>query len=162
MAAVKPVIYISRFIYEMLTAYLSFCETQKQHSNGYQCWFGTRNSKVLLRILCTANRSGKFKMAAVKPGRNRKYLYLSFQTRQQCRSNGYPHIFVVQQHNGNIADTARCNRMSVIKDGGHQTGSKPEVLISQLLDKIATPFQRLTPHFRDLATQQRHCEYCTM
>ena len=50
---------------------------------------------------------------------------------------------MVQQLNGNIADTARCNRMSVIQDGGHQTGSKPEVLISQLLDKIATPFQRL-------------------
>ena len=55
-----------------------------------------------------------------------------------------PHIFMVQQLNDTIDDTARCNRMSVIKDGGHQTGSKPEVLISQLLDKIATPFQRLS------------------
>ena len=40
--------------------------------------------------------------------------------------------------------------------------SKPEVLISQLLDKIATPFQRQTPHFLGPATQWRHCKYCPM
>src|SRR5208282_1609463 len=116
-------------------------------------------------------------------------------------------MFGLQQLNGAIANTVRCNRKSVFKDGGRQTGStyisasrqdsnavpkanppfsgssnsmaplrilsdvtgslllkmaaaKPEVLISQLLDKIATPFQRQTPHFRDPATQWRHCEYC--
>src|SRR5208282_1826984 len=32
-------------------------------------------------------------------------------------------IFGVQQHNGNKANTARCNRKSAFKDGGRQTGS---------------------------------------
>jgi len=73
-----------------------------------------------------------------------------------------PHIFVVQQLNGTIADTARCNRMSVIQDGVHHTGSKPEVLISQLLDKIATPFQRLSPHFRGPTSQRHYFGYCPM
>src|SRR5208282_430566 len=31
--------------------------------------------------------------------------------------------------------------------------AKPEVVISHLPDKISTPFQRLTPHFRGPATQ---------
>src|SRR5208282_4281893 len=140
---------------------------------------------------------------------NRKYLYLSFQTRYQRRSNGKPPIFGDQQPNGTLANSARCNRKSVFKDGGRQTGStyisasrkdinavptanpplsgssnpmellrivpdatgsrflkmaaaKPEVLISQLLDQIATPFQRLTHHFRGPAAQWPYCEYCLM
>src|SRR5208282_5529160 len=39
-----------------------------------------------------------------------------------------------------------------IQDGVRQTGSKIEVLIYQLLDQIATPFQRLTHHFLGAAT----------
>ena len=100
-------------------------------------------------------------------------------------------IFEPQELNGTIAVTARCNRKSVFKDGGRQTGSTyisasrldsnsvptanppfsgfrnsmgllripPEVsgsrisnmaaviseVIISLLEKIVTPFQRLTP-----------------
>src|SRR5664279_961535 len=38
--------------------------------------------------------------------------------------------------------------------------SKPDILISQLLDKIETKFQRLTLHFRDPATQWGWLKYC--
>src|SRR5664279_40176 len=38
--------------------------------------------------------------------------------------------------------------------------SKPDILISQLLDKIETKFQRLTLHFRGPATQWEWLEYC--
>src|SRR5208282_305479 len=83
--------------------------------------------------------SQKSKMAAL----NWNYLYLSFQTIYQRRSNGYPPIFGVQQPNGTLANSARCNRKSVLK----MAASKPEVLISQLPDKISTPIQRLTSIF---------------
>ena len=52
--------------------------------------------------------------------------------------------FWVQEFNGVISNTARCNLESEIQDGG----IKPEVLIYQLLDKIATPFQWLPHVFR--------------
>ena len=39
---------------------------------------------------------------------------------------------------------------------------KPEVLISQLVDKIATPFQQLTPHFRGPGIQWRYSKYRPM
>ena len=55
------------------------------------------------------------------------------------------HIFVVRKLSDTKADIARCNRKTLIQNGGRHTGSKPEVLISQLLDKITTRFQRL-PH----------------
>ena len=64
-------------------------------------------------------------------------------------------IFGVRQHKGTIGDTARCKRKSEIQDGGHQTLSKPEVFISQLLDQIATPLQRLIHHFLGPATQRQ-------
>ena len=32
-------------------------------------------------VLCPANVSGNFKMAAAKPGLKKKYLYLNFQTK---------------------------------------------------------------------------------
>src|SRR5664279_4285390 len=37
---------------------------------------------------------------------------------------------------------------------------KPDILISQLQDKIATKFQRLTLHFQGPATQWDWLEYC--
>ena len=39
---------------------------------------------------------------------------------------------------------------------------KPEIRISQLLDKIATPFQRLPPHFCGPSTQRHYCRYFPM
>ena len=44
-------------------------------------------------------------------------------------------------------DAVPCKRKWEIQDGGRQTGSKLEVLISQLPDQIATPLQRLTHIF---------------
>ena len=57
------------------------------------------------------------------------------------------YIFLVQQLNGTKPDIARCKRKTRIQNGDRQIGSKPEVFISQLLDKIATPFQRLPQIF---------------
>ena len=108
-------------------------------------------------------------------------------------SDVYP-MFWVQQLNGAITNTVKCNRKSVFQDGGRKTGSTyisasrqdsnavpmaksafsrsrksvalfriqpdvngsryfkmaadaPEVLMYRLLEKIATPFERLTPIF---------------
>src|SRR5664279_238735 len=38
-------------------------------------------------------------------------------------SNGYTHVFGVQELNGDNPNTIRCNRKSEIQDGGRQTGS---------------------------------------
>src|SRR5664279_4560603 len=38
-------------------------------------------------------------------------------------SNGYTHVFGVQELNGDNPNTTRCNRKSEIQDGGRQTGS---------------------------------------
>ena len=48
-----------------------------------------------------------------------------------------PSIFVVQQLEGTIANTSRCNRMSEFKDGGHQTGST--YISASILDSNAVP-----------------------
>src|SRR5271157_3801186 len=62
------------------------------------------------------------------------------------------------------------NSMALFRILSDVTGSRKSkmaanklvIRISRLLDKIATPFQRLTPNFRGPATQGRHCEYCPM
>src|SRR5208282_836878 len=144
----------------------------------------------LLRIVPDVTGSRFLKMAAAKPEVLISHLPDKISTPFQRLTP----IFWVQQPNGTLANSARCNRKSVFKDGGRQTGSsfisasrqdintvptanphfrgpatqmellrivpdvtgsrflemaaaKPVVLISQLPDKITTPFQRLTPLF---------------
>ena len=58
-----------------------------------------------------------------------------------------------QEFKGATTDVVPYKRKWEIQDGGRQTESKLEVLISQLPDQIATLFQRLTHHFRGPATQ---------
>jgi hypothetical protein len=65
-----------------------------------------------------------------------------------------------QEFKGATPDVVPCKRKWEIQDGGRQTGSKQLVLIYQLPDQIATPFQRLTHHFRGPATQWQRREYC--
>ena len=52
-------------------------------------------------------------------------------------------IFLVQEVNGAIPNTANVTRSLIFK----MAAAKPEVLMSRLLEKIATPFQRLIPIF---------------
>src|SRR5208282_2374944 len=96
---------------------------------------------VLLRIHPDQTGSGNFKMVAAEP----QVPITQVLDKVATKFQRVTHIFVVRQCKRTKPDTVRCYCMSVIQDGGHQTGSKPEVLISQLLDKIAMPFQRL-PH----------------
>ena len=110
-----------------------------------------------------------------------------------------PHVFAVLELKDTIANSARCNRKSVFKDGGIQTGSsynsasrqdsnsvptanppfsgssnplallrivsdvtgsrflkmaasKPEVVITQLLDNIANAVPTANPYFRGWPT----------
>ena len=58
-----------------------------------------------------------------------------------------------QEFKGATPDVVPCKCKWEIQDGGRQTWSKLEVLISQLPDQIATPFQRLTHHFLGPTTQ---------
>ena len=119
---------------------------------------GSRKSMVILRILLDETGSGNFKMAAAEPHVPITQVLDKVATKFQRVT----HIFVVRQLNGTKPDIAQCKRKTLIQNGDRQTGSKPEVLISQLLDKIATPFQRLHPHFRSPATQWHYCRYCQM
>ena len=64
-------------------------------------------------------------------------------------------IFGDQKLNGVIANTVRCNRKSVFKDGGRQTGSTYISASRQDSNSVSTA----NPHFWGLVTQWRHCEY---
>ena len=98
---------------------------------------------ALFRILSDVTGSRKSKMAAIKL----EILISRLLDKIATPFQRLTPIFGVQQLSATITNTVLCNRKSIFQDGGRQTGSKPEVLISQLLDKIATPFQRLTPIF---------------
>ena len=58
--------------------------------------------------------------------------------------------------------------MELLSTLSDQTGSqksnmaaaKPEVLMSQVLDKTDMKFQKLHPHFRGLASQWSCCQHC--
>ena len=52
-----------------------------------------------------------------------------------------------QEFKDATADVLPCKRKWEIQDGGRQTRSKMDVLISQPPDQISTPFQLLTPKF---------------
>jgi hypothetical protein len=61
--------------------------------------------------------NGNFKMAAAE-SQVRITLVLD---KMATKSQRLLHIFVIQQLNGTIADTTRCNRKSVFQDGCRQT-----------------------------------------
>ena len=58
--------------------------------------------------------------------------------RKQRNSNGYTHIFGVQQHGETFVDTVRRQRNRKIKDGCHKPEVHMQCSISQLVYKIAT------------------------
>src|SRR5664279_4735059 len=58
-------------------------------------------------------------------------------------SNGYTHVFGVQELNGDNPNTTRCNRKSEIQDGGRQTGST--YISASIADSNETP--TATPMF---------------
>ena len=55
-------------------------------------------------------------------------------------------------------NTARRNRKSDFKDGGHQTEST--YISASRLDSKAVP--TANPHYRGPATQRNYCQYCPM
>src|SRR5208282_6608213 len=80
---------------------------------------GSRNSMALFRILSDVSGSRKSKMAA-----NKLVIRISrFLDKTATPFQRQTPIFGVQQLNGAIENTVRCNRKSVFKDGGRQTGS---------------------------------------
>jgi hypothetical protein len=58
--------------------------------------------------------------------------------------DAYNH-FKKELNGTSAADIVRCNRKS---EKVKMATAKPEVPISQFIEKIATPFKRLTPYFR--------------
>src|SRR5208282_5175396 len=73
----------------------------------------------LLRIVPDVTGSRFLKMAAAKPEVLISHLPDKISTPFQRLTP----IFWVQQPNGTLANSARCNRKSAFKDGGCQTGS---------------------------------------
>ena len=82
-------------------------------------FLGSSNSIALWRILSDVTGSRKFKMAAAKP----EVLISQLLNQIATPFQKLPHICGVQQLNGTMANTARCNRKQKIQDGGRQTGS---------------------------------------
>src|SRR5208282_292058 len=91
---------------------------------------GSSNSAALLRILPDATGSRILKMAATKP----EVVISQPLDKIATPFQRLTPIFWVPEFNGAIANIARCNRKSDIKNGGRETGS---AYISNL-DKIAT------------------------
>ena len=120
---------------------LSFKTRLQRRSNGYPTYSGSSNSMALLRILPNVTGSRLLKMAAAKPE------VLISQLPDQ-NSDAVP--------TANPPFCGSSNSMALLRILPDVTGSrffkmaavKPEILISQLLDKIATPLQRLTSIFR--------------
>jgi hypothetical protein len=90
------------------------------------------------------------KMAVAKPVINIssyiRYIYSNVSQlllHLETKLQQLPPIFMVQEVNGAIPNTANVTGSLIFK----MAAAKPEVLISQLLHKIATPFERLTQPF---------------
>ena len=90
-------------------------------------------------------------MAASKP----EVLISQLPDKIERNSNGENDSFGVQELNGTIAVTARCNRKSVFKDGGRQTGST--YISAPRLDINAVP--TANPHFLGPGIQRDYYEY---
>src|SRR5208282_358854 len=106
---------------------------------------GSSNSRTLLWMLSKVSGGRISKMVTAK-----LVIYIQIHIRNahsiaqllwhpEKNSNGYPNVFGVLELKESIANSARCNRKSVLK----MAAAKPEVVITQLLDKKATPIQRL-------------------
>src|SRR5208282_2597457 len=106
----------------------------------------------LLRIVPGVTGSRILKMAAAKPEVVISQLLEKISTPFQ-RLNP---IFGVQQPNGTLANSARCNRKSVFKDGGRQTGSSFISASRQDINAVPTA----NPHFRGPGHQRDKCVYC--
>ena len=151
MAAAKPVINIFPFINNTKHCSKGSSTPRNEISKATTTFSGSRNSRTLLWMLSRVSGSRKFKMATAK-----LVIYTQIHIRNahnisqllwhpETKFQRLPHVFGVLELQDTIANIARCNR----KSGFHKmAAAKPEVLISQLPDKISRPFQRLTPHFR--------------
>src|SRR5208282_3787289 len=100
---------------------------------------------ALFRILSDVTGSRKSKMAANKLVIRISRLLDNIATPFQLQTP----IFGVQQLNGAIANTVRCNRKSVFKDVGRQAGSTYISASRQDSNSVLTA----NPHFRGPATQ---------
>src|SRR5208282_5698800 len=116
---------------------------------------GSGNSMSPSAILSDLTGSWKFKMAVVKPE-----VVIS----QPLDKIATPFQRLTPPFSGS-SNSAALLRILPDATGSRilkMAATKSEVIISQPLDKIATPFQRLTPYFRGPPTQGHYCEYCPM
>src|SRR5208282_520345 len=100
----------------------------------YQCWFGTRNSKVLLRMLCHATEMGNSRWRPPNRVENRS-TYIS-----ASRSDSDAVPTANPPFSGCSNTTAITQILPPDVTGSRllkMAAAKPEVLISQLLDQIA-------------------------
>src|SRR5208282_1359077 len=108
-----------------------------------------------MSILSDVTGLGKFKMADTKTGST----YISASIQYSIKILTAKPIFLGSR-----------NRMAQVPILSDVTGSKkfkmaadkPEVLISRLLDKIASKFQRQSLCFRGPETEWHWCRYCPM
>ena len=116
-----------------------------------------RNSMALVWMLGAVTESRKkFKMAAAKPEVLISQLLNHIETPFQRLTP----IFGVHEFNEAIPNIVRCNRKSVIQDGGRQIGNT--YISASNLDKIGTKLKRLNRCFRAPETQWHYCSYCPM
>ena len=160
----KPVINIFPFINNTKQCSKGSAAPRNEISKATTIFSGSRNSKTLLWMLSRVSGSRKFKMATAK-----LVIYIQIHIRNahnisqllwhlETKFQRLPHVFGVLELKDTIANSARCNRKSVFKDGGLQTGSSYNS--ASRLDSNAVP--TANPHFRGPATQRHYCQYCPM
>src|SRR5208282_5060985 len=134
----------------------SFISASKQDINAVLTanppFSGSSNPMELLRIVPGVTGSRLLKMAAAKPEVVISQLLEKISTPFQRLHT----IFGVQQPNGTLANSARCNRKSAFKDGGCQTGSTYILASRQDINAVPTA----NPHFRGPGHQRDKCVYC--
>jgi hypothetical protein len=93
---------------------------------------GSKNLIVLSKKIDVETGSEKFKMASP----NRMYLYLNSFARQQRNSNGYTHVFGLE----NTVALLVMHYLETVSEKFKMAAAKPEIHVSQLQYKIAKKF----------------------
>src|SRR5208282_3621514 len=161
MAAAKPVINIFQLINNIKQFSRGSVTHRNEISKATTTFSGSRNSRTLLWMLSRVSGSRKFKMATAKTSN----IYTDSYTKCSQHSpasmaprNKIPTAAPMLSGSWNSRILLRIVPDVTGSRFLKMAASKPEVVITQLLGKIATLFQRLTPHFLGLATHWHYCE----
>ena len=137
-----------------LNTYISACRQHRNEISKAKSMFSRSTYPMELQeMLYDITGSKKSKMAASKTGNT----YIS-----ACRldSNAIPKTTQTFSRSSNSMGLLQSLPDTTGSQKSKMAAAKPEILISHLVDWIATRFQRLPPHFRCPATKWDSCKVC--